>query len=559
MYIYKSNLSCAEFHKRGDYAKKYISELRSEYEDIKNKPLPELTEDLFFQYRQTGNRINYETEYFLKRKFLRDFALTAWLHKDKEAAARLEDTIISICGERTWALPAHITDKEPEEITVDLFAAETAQALAEIVSLLSDMISERTALLCAGEVKKRVLNPYMNRKERYGWENSKSNWAAVCGGCVGMAAIYLIEDGEHIERIAKELKCVFESYFGSFTEDGACSEGLYYWNYGMMYFTAFADLYRQRAGKTFSIDPALEKKAAAFGAKCCLRNGYTISVSDGGERSRINSGLLHKLHEIYGVNIPDKEYMAYLGGDECARWCKAVRDVSWYGEGVSLVEEERVIFPSAQWAILRSENICLTFKGGNNGEPHNHNDIGSFTVIKNGEMILCDLGAGEYTAEYFSENRYNVLCTRSMGHSVPLFDGAEQETGEMFCARGFSASERKAGADIAGAYKSDKIKQCKREVYCSEDEATLCDIIVSEGETAVMERFITRLDAEIADGAVKIMSLGKCVATIKSNGDYNIEIVNYTHNEHDGTKTTVTAIDFKLKVNGVHKFMVNIS
>lgn len=56
----------------------------------------------------------------------------------------------------------------------------------------------------------------------------------------------------------------------------------------------------------------------------------------------------------------------------------------------------------------------MAAKGGNNGEPHNHNDVGSFFYLVGDEMLLTDLGAGEYTKEYFHEGRYRILCNNSL-------------------------------------------------------------------------------------------------------------------------------------------------
>ena len=64
---------------------------------------------------------------------------------------------------------------------------------------------------------------------------------------------------------------------------------------------------------------------------------------------------------------------------------------------------------------------AFAIKGGNNGEPHNHNDVGSFLYFIGEEEIISDLGAGEYTKAYFGPERYSVLCCSSRGHSVPIW------------------------------------------------------------------------------------------------------------------------------------------
>ena len=557
MYIFKSNLSCADFlESDSEYARKYLDELNEEYGKFRDEPVKALSLSAFMEYFKSGNRLLYENEYFRRRAMLRDFALKAWLG-DRDAVNRLENVMVAVCSENTWALPAHIGNESPE-ITLDLFAAETAGTLAEIISLLNDTISDEIVNQCISEIRKRVLNPFINRSKPYGWESAKSNWCAVCGGCVGMTAIYLIEDDSELLKVTESLRKSLDSYLLSFSCDGACLEGLYYWNYGMMYFTAFLDLYRQRVGKDFPIDYEMAKKAADFAHKCILGGGFTISFSDGYERDRIYSGLSCKLSEMFGAAPVESEYTALFYGDSCGRWCKAARDIAWTKETDAAKNTDSVIFGDAQWAVLRGEKICAVFKGGTNNEPHNHNDIGSVIIAKNDKILLCDIGAGEYTAEYFSDGRYNILCNRSMGHSVPVIGGEEQKAGEEYRADGFFADENSAGADISGAYGYKALRKCVRTLCCDSETATIQDTFELGEETEIRERFITRHKARKSEEGIKIISDGETIGTLISDNTANVEIKTYPHRDHDGNVTEITAIDYTFKVSGEYTFRLRV-
>jgi catalase len=62
------------------------------------------------------------------------------------------------------------------------------------------------------------------------------------------------------------------------------------------------------------------------------------------------------------------------------------------------------ILENAQWYMGSSKNgIGLAAKAGHNGEPHNHNDVGSFHIFKNGKMTLADIGCGEYDRDYYTQ------------------------------------------------------------------------------------------------------------------------------------------------------------
>ena len=73
----------------------------------------------------------------------------------------------------------------------------------------------------------------------------------------------------------------------------------------------------------------------------------------------------------------------------------------------------------------------MAVKGGTNQEPHNHNDVGSFFYVLGSDMLLEDLGAGEYTADYFGEKRYHIFCNSSFSHNVPILCGMGQYAGDM--------------------------------------------------------------------------------------------------------------------------------
>ncbi len=557
MYIFKSNLSCASFlASDSDYARKYLEQLNEEYETFRDKPVGALSLSAFREYFKSGNRLAYENGYFRRRAMLRDFALKAWL-SGGHSVKRLEEVLEAVCDERTWALPAHLAD-ENDVTTVDLFAAETAQTLTEIVSLLRGALPRGAEEKCIGEVRRRVLDPFIKRSEPYEWESAKSNWSAVCGGCIGMTAIYLLESEAELRKVTDSLEGAFASYLKSFSDDGACLEGLYYQNYGMMYLTAFLDLYKQRTGTDFPIDTKKLKKAADFASKCCLGGGFTVSFSDGYERDKTYLGLSRKLAEMYGSQAVPKEYAAFFFGDECGRWCKASRDIAWANGSFDSETEGDTFFPDANMAILRGENISAAFKGGNNGEPHNHNDAGSVIVVKNGTAVISDIGAGEYTADYFSDGRYGIFCNRSMGHSVPIVDGKEQKAGGKYGAKGFFAAKHTAGADISGAYGYAPLKKCVRTLRLDGETAVISDDFTLDRKTTVTERFITRHSAAVSDGAAIITASGKRIALLTPDKECSVTVKTYTHRAHGGGEEKITAVDFTFTADGDHKFSLTI-
>jgi hypothetical protein len=114
--------------------------------------------------------------------------------------------------------------------------------------------------------------------------------------------------------------------------------------------------------------------------------------------------------------------------------------------------------------------IFVGAKGGNNGESHNHNDVGTFVVYVDGKPVIVDAGVETYTRKTFSDRRYEIWTMQSGYHTLlPTIDGVMQAPGLDYAAESVfqRASERSADLrlDIAGAYpKSAKIKSWVRTV-----------------------------------------------------------------------------------------------
>lgn len=551
MYVFKSDLDCKNFLSyNNEYTRSYISQIN----ESKIDKIDGLSYSLLKEFNKNGNRLGYENIYFKRRRALRDSFMKVWLYDtDRELLA---DIMWSICDEFTWVLPAHIGN-DIFKNTIDLFAAETAQSLAEIISLVGDKLPAEVVKRCIDEIKNRVLIPFITCKEGYGWEKAESNWSSVCGGCIGMTAIYLIEDDEKVKEFTKRLQLAMESYTHSFSDDGACLEGLYYWNYGMMYYTAFLDLYKQRFNEDFPICFEKVKKMADFPNRCLLGDGYTVSFSDSSERDRIYSGLSCKLSKMFNISAAGTEYRTNYNDDVCGRLCKVVRDVSWGDEFKQYkTYRENVILPIAQWAIKHNEKFSVAFKGGNNGEPHNHNDLGSIIIRKNGKIILCDVGAGEYTSDYFSNKRYEIFCNSSLGHSVPIINGQEQCTGKEYYTTDLCVNDKDIIADISKAY-NGKVKVI-RKINTDENAVTLLDEFYAEDKTEIIERFVTRHEAYIKNGKVEIASDGEKIAVLKTSSPCETEIKKHIHYEHDGSKCEITTIDYIYKFIGKSKFVLYI-
>lgn len=528
-----------------DFLKDYREQLIKAGKELDQKKLPQLTEELFSEYARTGKRLNYENAYFTRRKFFTVYAMLSVLYGNKDDISRLETVIDAICTEECWALPAHVDTSEKDwRETVDLFAAETAFSLAETVGLLKDKLSAPVRGKARREVFRRVLDPFIQSKYPYAWwETAAMNWCAVCCGSIGAAAIWLMEkSSRELDGLLRRINRSIMNYLDGFSDDGACLEGLGYYTYGMSFFTAYADLlYRYSGGKSDLFENAKWKNIALFPQKCCLPGGVTVSFSDSRQDETYRVGLTAYLSRRYPeVGFPDPSMAAGLESDPCCRYVVISRDYFWaerYAETGKANREWHTVWPDAQWSVCRSDNGCaIAAKGGHNNEPHNHNDVGSFLYVCDGEVILDDLGAGEYTRDYFNENRYTNLCCRSLGHNVPLIDGKEQRAGaEYRAARFFADGRGMTQMDIEAAYGLEDGEKITRQFLFDKTSGvcTVTDSFSLRKHRMVTENLITSHHPE-TEGSGFLIETRKRRFRIEVTNGISFVIKEKTYTDHYG-------------------------
>lgn len=527
MYIYKTKLTPDVFLQSADnvLAKKYIDEINVSCDTFRGTPIPSLKLSKFRLFDEIGERAIYQQDYFARRRRLSMFFLRTWLYKEKDDIKELEDMLWSVCDEYTWALPAHLSgilaDENMTPHKVDLFAAETAHTISEAISLCGTLLHPAVVRRCIDEVFRRVIAPFESAdRDKYGlwWETAPENWSAVCGGAVGMAALYCIEDEARLMKILSRAKAACNCFIASCADDGVCKEGISYWMYAMQYYVAFDALMQERMGKSIIDNAEKIENLAAFPAVACMANHHVIKFSDCSE-TLLFFGILCKLHETYGVAIPEQSYYPFVI-DRCARTCGAVRTIAWFNPELthSDTNAEDVFLPQGQWAVLHGADMTAVVKGGNNDEPHNHNDIGSFMCIKGKDILADELGAAKYTKTYFmKEVRYSFFNAGSQGHSLPIVNGRTQEGGAKYAADAFEKTDDGIRISFAGAYgKEAGLEKLVRDVSLDEKGMQIKDSFVfcKNGNTAV-ERIITKQEAEVLDAkSISLSENGKTIGTI---------------------------------------------
>jgi hypothetical protein len=378
-----------------------------------------------------------------------------------------------------------------------------------------------------------------------------------------------------LERVLPALECFLSGYH----DDGVCMEGYGYLEYGFGYYVYFADLLKQRTlGEIDLLKSDKVKQIASFQQKAFLDGRNVVNFSDALATSGVFMGLGHYLYSnVEGVELAPLELMKSFTEDHCGRWGPAIRNLVWFEETSETNTQSQFRaqnqvkgstwsagdywLPDAQWLISRHVNSQASYvfaaKGGHNDEPHNHNDVGHFILYGEGQTWLADLGSGLYTADYFGEQRYQIPCNASFGHSVPIINGCYQSAGAKHRATvtyiQLGEGTNELELELASAYEDvhlQGLRRCLKWHKTLETEKPYLELTDKYCFTAmpeqVTERFICAVKPQLVDGHVELRRDDLSIQVIYAKDNLKPVINELEHMDHFGKNQVFYTLDFKL-------------
>jgi hypothetical protein len=389
---------------------------------------------------------NYDEVLTIKRRTLTALAINLFLQEPfLESSERqrqrdlLQDYIWSMCEDNSWVAPGHAARHGD---FIDLWAAETGFLLAEIVALFGTNLDYEIRHRVRAELEKRIFTPYLNYHKLEWWYQFSSNWNSVCNSAI--AATFLLAEPD-TARTAYALEIAFNGlkvYLDTaFEADGTSTEGTVYWQYGLSNLIFLSEmLYARSGGKLNLLDSSRMRQIAAFPAKVWLAGTKFASFSDSSETVKLFPGLVSRLAQRTGdrslVSLPVqiKDNMQHQN------LSVMLRNVLWVTPTKKTEPSPQpgdAVLPVSGIVRLVSKTkqgtpIGLVVKAGHNAENHNHNDVGSFVLHGDGEVLLTDPGPGMYSTHYWSAQRYENPMVSSYGHSLPVIGGHQQKAGREF-------------------------------------------------------------------------------------------------------------------------------
>jgi hypothetical protein len=516
--------------------------LVSEAEKSAVLPVPELPDSLFLEYSRNGNRTSYQTPDFARRTRLTLFAAAECIENRGRFLPVLERYIRAVCSERTWVLPAHdpnLDNFTGRKVEIDLEQATTSWILATIRYVLGDRLSPDVRNLMGTEVRRRVFVPFLTMvktgKDLTWWMTGTNNWNSVCiAGTVG-SALTMIESREERAWFLLGMERYITNYLLGFTDDGYCSEGVGYWNYGFGHYIMLSEAVRQATGGSWDIlDSDKVRRIAEFPRNVELLSGIYPAFADCAIDASPNPRLMRFVNRRYGFGDNQWERVPRSAGGNLYEL--VLFEISDPLSGKQPVSSAAPLYERRHWfeeagvligrPAMNSGGLAVALKGGNNNEHHNHNDVGSYVVLLNGKTLLLDPGAEIYTGRTFSPRRYESSVLNSFGHPVPRIGGVLQKTGEDARARvvskRFTDGEDTLVLDLSSAYDVSGLKTMERTFVFSREgrgSLTVTDRLVCS-PPRVLETALVTFDewSQQPDGTLLIRNGDTAVTVMIDTG-----------------------------------------
>ena len=456
--------------------------------------LPRLPLSLWLRFTQNGDRTVWEHAYFARRHTLCALVMAEAVTGAGSYLPAIADLAWAICEESAWQLPAHNsyirdTPQLPlPDVTrpiVDLFAAETGALIATVYGLLGaalDGYAPGFSVRLKGEVERRVLAPY--RTAHFWWmgngEEPMCNWTTWCTQNVLLAAAQCAP-AETLPVYVKQAAYSIDCFLKDYGEDGCCSEGAQYYRHAALTMFNALDLLCRIAPGVFDdvwAEPKI-RNMAEYIVNMHIAGPYYLNFADCSPLA----GARGVREFLFGQRVASAPLMTLAARD----WADALQQpdpdrlhhpddsegINLYYHIQTALAEQKVLafaqsatpalprdmwYPSVGILVCRRGAYALGAKAGNNADSHNHNDVGSVTLYKNGAPLLIDVGVETYSKKTFSPQRYEIWTMQSSWHNLPEFEPEsaqyQQQPGLEFAARDVAVSDALDAItmDIAPAY-----------------------------------------------------------------------------------------------------------
>jgi hypothetical protein len=510
---------------------------------------------VMLEFVRNGNRTDYEKLSFTKRNQLWDLILAESVEGKGRFTDKIVDGIWSISEESFWGISAHVGAQKAgaglpdvQDPIVDLFDGETSALMAwtdYFIGPKLDKVSKVIRPRIRYEIERRTLNPMLTAK--YGWmgggnpEAKLNNWAPWIASNYLAANLLIEKDEARRFNAVKIANRILDQYIDGLGDDGGCEEGPSYWTAaGGAVYDALNLLYDVTGGKLNIYKDPFIQKMGSYIYKTHIAGDYFINVADAHPTLKPDGIMIYRFGKDMDyqpmMNFGSWAYHSFAGEDvgyeqfhrtrglynmatlkACAAYPAKESDVAdmWYSD--------------VQLMASRSNNgLFVSAHGGTNGESHNHNDVGDFTVYADGYPVIIDVGSGTYTARTFGKDRYKLWFNTSPYHNLPTINGKEQGVGLKYEATDVKYSQSgntsTLSMNIAKAYPAEaNIKSWQRVVKMDKGKGIAVE---DKYEATGALNSLTQSFMSVCD--IDLNTPGKIIFTLPNHGkvylDYDASV-----------------------------------
>ena len=480
----------------------YRTEIRKLAETYAALPYPPRSASGFLAFVRTGDRQADEAPYFTRRRKLCAAVMNCCAFPGGETDS-VTDGIWALCEESSWVVSAHNVNQIPgapspaeyplpdvRKPYIDLFSAQTGMILSLTASLLGEQLDSVSPILrerIRDEVRRRILKPFMETDD-FWWmgvrRNDLNNWTPWILSNIMVCAVTDPMPDTELAGVLERACAMLDRYLAVIPEDGGCDEGAGYWNMAGGALLDCLELLETVTGGRMSFrDNEKIRNILRYPLAATIGNGWFMNFADCDARPFISGERM----ETAGRMLGDPALTA-LGTRMRGTVADQLHDVPHLTRALDLLfhdaeppgqtpgEAGDTWLKDLQVRLVRRGGWTLACKGGHNGENHNHNDVGSFILFREGEPAVVDAGNMVYTAKTFSEERYTLWNVRAAWHNLPLIGGQEEKEGREHAAKDVKRTPDGMELDLGAAYDTDAgVEQLKRRFTLREDGLLLED------------------------------------------------------------------------------------
>lgn len=428
-------------------ARKLVAEAVNSLE----KGMPPFVDSLYLHLNKTNIRLPGENMINARYSYVNRLALAECIENKGRFIPAICEGVAELCAQKPWSIPAHdrnLNNFYGRDYYVDLVVATSGNSLAQCLYLLGDKVPYETRTLVQCAFREKVFRPIFRCLEEtkpFYWFTVKNNWNSVCLAGVTGAALTLLQDKE--ERAYFVAMAEKYNVFGmaGYPDDGYCSEGVSYYNYGFAaYVTLREEVCRATGGQIDFFRVPKFVRLAQYGKNIQIVNGICPAYSDCQLGSAPSDFIVDYCERALGQKTTPVGYrFPVVGGHLALHLIYMFPNPAW---PICLTPEMKQVLAEGddplhtyykQASIFISRptpaSACrmgVSFKGGHNGESHNHNDVGSYVVVVGKETIAGDMGGPfSYPGDYFDVDSYKYPIKNSFGHPLPVVGGELQREG----------------------------------------------------------------------------------------------------------------------------------